>query len=320
MKTPTEKKIPGHPTPAAAELTDSSGHEPGRLRHPAERPLPPRSRRLGARLLTGSTHAVLVLWALLSTVPLLWALISAFKDNRELFGNPWALPGTWHVSNFTRAWSKASIGDYFVNTVVVVSVSLVLTMVLGSMVAYVLARFTFPGCRLIYYTFVAGMAFPVVLALVPLFFVVRNLGLLGSYHGLILVYTAYALPFTVFFLTSFFRTLPTAVAEAALIDGASQEAVFFRIMLPMARPGLLSIGIFNFLGMWNQYLLPVALNTDHDKYVLSQGLANLASQQGYEADWSALFAGLVIAAAPVIGLYLVLQRRIQAGLSMGMLK
>jgi N-acetylglucosamine transport system permease protein len=266
------------------------------------------------------THALLAVWALLSTVPLLWALISAFKDNRELFGNPWRLPSTWHADNFARAWSKASIGDFFVNTLIVVFGALALTMILGSMVAYVLARFTFPGSRLIYYTFVAGMAFPVVLALVPLFFIVKNLGLLGSYQGMILVYTAYALPFTVFFLTSFFRTLPTAVAEAALIDGASQEAIFFRVMLPMAKPGLLSVGIFNFLGMWNQYLLPVALNTDRDKYVLSQGLASLSSQQGYEADWSALFAGLVIAAVPVIALYLMLQRRIQAGLTVGMLK
>ncbi|MET9383535.1 carbohydrate ABC transporter permease [Streptomyces sp. NPDC002928] len=280
----------------------------------------PHRTRPGAPLATGVTHALLAVWALLSTVPLLWALISAFKDNSELFGNPWQLPSTWHADNFARAWSKASIGDFFVNTLIVVFGALILTMILGSMVAYVLARFTFPGSRLIYYTFIAGMAFPVVLALVPLFFIVKDLGLLGSYQGLILVYTAYALPFTVFFLTSFFRTLPTAVAEAALIDGASQEAIFFRVMLPMAKPGLLSVGIFNFLGMWNQYLLPVALNTDRDKYVLSQGLASLSSQQGYEADWSALFAGLVIAAVPVIALYLMLQRRIQAGLTVGMLK
>ncbi|WP_327433048.1 carbohydrate ABC transporter permease [Streptomyces sp. NBC_01236] len=314
-------KTSSHPTRTATSLPRPAAHqEHDQVRGPATRPTRRRIKNVGAHAATGATHALLVFWALLATVPLLWALISAFKDNRELFGNPWQLPSTWHADNFARAWSRASIGDYFVNTLIVVFGSLLLTMILGSMVAYVLARFTFPGCRLIYYAFVAGMAFPVVLALVPLFFVVKNLGLLGSYHGMILVYTAYALPFTVFFLTSFFRTLPTAVAEAALIDGASQEAIFFRIMLPMAKPGLLSVGIFNFLGMWNQYLLPVALNSDRDKYVLSQGLANLASQQGYEADWSALFAGLVIAAVPVIGLYLVLQRRIQAGLTVGMLK
>ncbi|WP_412538787.1 carbohydrate ABC transporter permease [Longispora sp. K20-0274] len=272
------------------------------------------------RVSTPITHIVLVAWALLATVPLLWTLISAFKTNRQLFANPWQLPSTWHVDNFVRAWTKAQIGDFFVNTIIVVFGSLVLTMLLGSMVSYVLARFTFPGSRIIYYLFVAGLAFPVVLALVPLFFVAKSMGLIGSYHGMILIYTAYALPFTVFFLTSFFRTLPTAVAEAAIIDGCSQEGLFFRVMLPMAKPALLSVGIFNFLGMWNQYLLPVALNTDRDHYVLSQGLASLAAQQGYESDWSALFAGLVIAAVPIIGLYLALQKRIQAGLSVGLLK
>ena len=100
------------------------------------------------------------------------------------------------------------------------------------------------------------MSFPVFLALVPLFFVMKNMGLLDTYHGLILVYIAYSLPFTVFFLTSFFRTLPTAVAEAAMIDGASHTRTFFRVMLPMAKPGLISVGIFNFLGQWNQYMLP----------------------------------------------------------------
>ncbi len=269
---------------------------------------------------TGFAHAALAFWALLSALPLAWAFISAFKDNRDLLANPWQLPRSWHPENFSRAWNKAGIGDFFLNSVIVVCGALVLTMVVGSMVAYVLARFEFRGNRFIYYGFVAGLAFPVVLALVPLFFVVRNLGLLGSYQGLILVYTAHALPFTVFFLTGFFRTLPTAVAEAAIIDGCSHEAVFFRVMLPMAKPGLLSIGIFNFLGMWNQYLLPVALNPDRDKQVLTQGLASLASQQGYEADWSALFAGLVMAALPIIAVYLILQRRIQDGLSVGLLK
>lgn len=119
--------------------------------------------------------------------------------------------------------------------------------------------------RAVYYTFAAGMTFPIFLALVPLFFVVQGLGLLNTYAGLILVYTAYALPFTVFFLTTFFRNLPWSVAEAGIVDGCSHYGVFFRVMLPMARPGLISIGIFNFLGLWNQYLLPLALNQEPER-------------------------------------------------------
>lgn len=277
-------------------------------------------RRLRRAIAGAAAHGLLSLWALTAVIPLLWAVISAFKSNSDLFTAPWRLPSSWHFDNFVRAWKEANIGQYMINTLIVVLCALALTMLLGSMAAYVLARFPFPGNRVIYYAFVAGMAFPLFLALVPLFFVVKNLGLLGTFPGLILVYTAYSLPFTVFFLTGFFRTLPTAVAEAAVIDGCSQEGVFFRIMLPMAKPGVISVAIFDFLGMWNQYLLPLVLNPNQGKYVLSQGLASLAVQQGYQSDWSALFAGMVIAALPVVALYLALQKKVQTGLSAGLLK
>ncbi|MBV1855327.1 carbohydrate ABC transporter permease [Catellatospora tritici] len=262
-------------------------------------------------------HTVLTLWALVFTVPLLWAFMSSVKTDGEIFDSPWQPPSTPHFENWSRAWEQASIGRYLGNTVIVVGGSLALTMLLGALVAYCLARYEFPGNRTIYYTLVAGMLFPVFLALVPLFFVVKQLGMLGTYHGLILVYTAYALPFTVFFLHGFFRALPGAVAEAAFIDGASHAGVFFRVMLPMARPGMVSVGIFNFLGLWNQYLLPKVLNTDPDDYVITQGLAALAQSRGYGSDWSGLFAGLVIAILPVLIAYVFFQRQIRAGLTAG---
>ncbi|MEU5050417.1 carbohydrate ABC transporter permease [Streptomyces sp. NPDC021096] len=267
------------------------------------------------------SHGVLVLWALMVTLPLLWAVMSAFKTDREIFTSPWALPSGLHFGAWSRAWSQAHMGEYFLNSVVVVAGSLAGTMLLGSMAAYVLARFDFPGNRFVYFLFVGGMSFPVILALVPLFFVMKNMQLLDTYHGLILVYIAYSLPFTIFFLSGFFRTLPTSVAEAALIDGASHTRTFFQVMLPMAKPGLISVGIFNFLGQWNQYLLPTVLNVgDEDKKLLPQGLVALAVSQGYKGDWSGLFAGLVMAMLPVLAAYIVFQRQVQAGLTAGALK
>jgi N-acetylglucosamine transport system permease protein len=265
-------------------------------------------------------HFVLSIWAAVVTLPLVWAVVSSFKTDAEIFDSPWSLPASPQWNNWSRAWEQASIGKYLFNTVIVVGLALVLTMLLGALMAYCLARYEFPGNRVIYYTLVAGMLFPVFLALVPLFFVVDNLGMLGTYHGLILVYAAYALPFTVFFLHAFFRSLPSAVAEAAFLDGASHAGVFFRVMLPMARPGLVSVGIFNFLGLWNQYLLPLVLNPDPDRYVLAQGLAALAVSQGYRSDWSGLFAGLVIAILPVLIGYVLFQRQIRAGLTAGAVK
>ena len=158
------------------------------------------------------------------------------------------------------------------------------------------------------------------LALVPLFFIVKNLGLHDSYLGLVLVYIAYSLPFTVFFLSAFFRTLPSSVAEAAMIDGASHTRLFFQVMLPMAKPGLISVAIFNIIGQWAQYLLPLVLITSKDKYVLTQGIAQISVNAGYEADWAGLFAALSMSILPMIIVYAFFQRQIQAGLTAGAVK
>lgn len=272
------------------------------------------------KVLNVFSHGVLVIWAVLVVMPLLWAVMSSFKTDDSILSTPWSLPDKLHFENWSRAWNQAHMSDYFLNTILVVGGSLIGTLLLGSMAAYVLARFDFPGNRFIYFLFIGGMSFPIILALVPLFFVMNNMGLLNSVHGLILVYIAYSLPFTVFFLTSFFRTLPTSIAEAAMLDGATHTRTFFQVMLPMAKPGLISVGIFNFLGQWNQYMLPTVLNTDPDGKVLSQGLVELATSQGYKGDWSGLFAGLVMAMLPVLAAYIVFQRQVVAGLTAGALK
>ena len=286
---------------------------------PAVSSSPTAARRPRRSYLAFPVHLAMLAWAVVTALPLIWAVVSSFKTDDEILNDPWSLPASPQVGNWARAWTEASIGRYFLNSVLVVGGALLLTMLLGSLVAYALARYEFRGNRAIYYTFVAAMFFPVFLALVPLFFVVQQLGLLGTYQGLILVYAAYAVPFTVFFLHSFFRTLPSEVAEAALIDGCSHFGVF-RVMLPMARPGLVAVGIFNFLGLWNQYLLPLVLNPDPDRYVLAQGLAALSVSQGYRSDWSGLFAGLTIAMLPVLIAYVAFQRHIRAGMTAGAVK
>ncbi|MDJ0344686.1 carbohydrate ABC transporter permease [Streptomyces sp. H10-C2] len=278
----------------------------------------------GGRVLNVFSHGFLALWALMIVFPIAWIILSSFKNNSEIGNSAWSWPSHWGFGAFSRAWDKG-IGDFFVNTVIVMAFSVPLTMLLGSMVAYVLARYDFPGNRAIYFLFVGGAMFPYFLALVPLFFMVKNLGMLNTYQGLILVYVAYSLPFTTFFMHSFFRTLPTAIHEAAVLDGASHSRVFFQVMLPLAKPGLLSVGIFNVLGQWNQYVLPVTLmqqqhSTDPDHSMLAQGLVNLALQQGYAGDYPALFAGMVIAMLPVLVVYLSFQSQVQAGLTAGTLK
>ena len=275
------------------------------------------TRRAGDVGVNVFSHVVLLGWTVMVVVPFAWALLESVKTSGEIFGSPWSLPAAFQWSNFARAWDKG-VGQYLLNSLVVVTGGVVLTMLFGSMAAYVLARYRFPGNRVIFYLFAAGMMFPVFLAIVPLFFVVRNLGMLSTYQGLILVYVAYSLPFTVFFMHAFFRTLPTSIAEAAFLDGCSHTGVFFRVMLPMAKPGLLSIGIFNALGQFNQFVLPQFLSPERP--VLAQGIATLLASQRYEGDWGALFAALTIAMVPVVVVYLLFYRQVQAGLTSGTLK
>ncbi|MFD6695964.1 carbohydrate ABC transporter permease [Micromonospora aurantiaca (nom. illeg.)] len=296
--------------------TGAPAAETTRATAPADRP--PR-RELGVANVF--SHGFLLLWAAMTVLPLAWMVLSSLKSNGEIIAEPWGLPEALRFDNWSRAWTSAHIGRFFFNSLVVVAGSLSLTMLLGATAAYVFARYEFRGRQVVYYLFVGGMMFPVFLALVPLFFVVRSVGLLGTWPGLILVYTAYSLPFTVFFLTAFFRTLPTSVAEAALIDGCGHFRLFFRVMLPMARPGLISVGIFNFLSHWNQFLLPqVLLPGDGQDRMLAQGLSSLAVSQGYAGDYAQLFAGLTIAVLPVLVVYVAFQRQVQSGLTAGQLK
>jgi N-acetylglucosamine transport system permease protein len=269
------------------------------------------------------SHGFLIGWAVLTTLPLLWAVLSSLKSDNEILTDPWGWPADLRWANFARAWSDAHIGRYFLNSAIVVAGALVITMLMGAMAAYVLARYRFRGARVVYFAFVGGMMFPVFLALVPLFFVVRNLGLLGTLPGLILVYAAYSLPFTVFFLTAFFRTLPATVAEAAMVDGCGHFRLFFQVMLPMARPGLVSVGIFNFLFQWNQYVLPIVLMQGEgaeQRWVLAQGLTALAVNEGYQGDYGALFAGMTIAMLPVLLGYVLFHRQVQSGLAAGQMR
>ncbi|MFE5309189.1 carbohydrate ABC transporter permease [Isoptericola sp. NPDC056573] len=284
----------------------------------------PRSRAAhaagGDRLAAGVSHTVLVIWCILVIAPMIWVFIGSFKTSAEIFASPFSLPANWSFTNYENAWVDAQIGRAFVNTIIVVGTALVLVMLLGAMCAYVLARFEFPGRRAIYYLMLAGLTFPVFLAIVPLFFVLQNAGLLGTLPGLIVVYVAFALPFTVFFLYAFFRGLPDDIAEAAAIDGAGHWRTFFQVMMPMARPGMASVAIFNFLGLWNQFILPIALNPEQQNYVLSQRLAAFVSSAGYAVDFGAMFAAVVVTIVPVLIAYLIFQRQLQGSVSAGTMK
>ena len=269
--------------------------------------------QLGKHSRRGITQLVFVVYGIIVVFPMVWLGYTAFKSTSELFASAWALPVEWKLDNFVEAWTEAQIGDFFWNSIFVTISTLMVQLFLGAMASYALAKYRFRGQNLIYYGFLAGLMFPIFLSLVPLFFLVKGLGLLDTYLGIILVYAA-------FVLTDFFRTIPTTIMEAGIMDGCGHFTLFLRVMLPLAKPGLTTVGIFTFISIWNEYILALVLLSSSHLRTLPLGIAVLQFVQFYEVDFGALFAGLVIVMLPTLVCYIVLQEQITKGITVGAVK
>ena len=282
------------------------------------------SARRGVSISRGLLAAALCGYLAWVVFPMVWVAYSSFKDDASIFRSPLAVPAWAEVDGaaYARAWREARFGDYVLNSVVVTGVSVVLILGLGAMAAYALSRYHHRMGRIVYMLFLAGLTMPVQLAMVPLFFELRALGLLDTKLGLILVYTANGLPFAVFILAGFFRSLPRTLYEAAVIDGCSEAGAFWRVMLPLARPGLVTVAIFQFIGIWKEYFFAFMIvgGADGGARTLPLGLANLAIAAQYRGDQSMLFAGLVMVTMPILVIYLLLQRQLVSGITAGAVK
>ena len=268
---------------------------------------------------------VLAGYALWVIFPMLWVAYSSLKDDTAIFRDAFALPplDDLRVENYARAWREARFGDYFFNSVLVTGVSVGLIVALGALAAYALARFHHPAGNVVFWLFLAGLMIPAQLAVVQLFFELRELGVLNSRLGLILVYTANGLPFAIFVLAGFFRSLPRTLYEAAIIDGCSEFSAFWRVLLPLARPGLVTVAIFQFIGVWKEYFFAFMLTSgdiDGGARTLPLGLANLSITAQYRSEYGSLFAGIVLVTVPILIVYLLLQRQIVKGIATGALK
>ncbi len=262
----------------------------------------------------------LTLFTLTIVGPIIWVLFSSLKPGDRIVAEPWSLPTQAHWVNYSNAWSEGGIGGNFINSVLVTSGSLLILLPVGAMAAYVLARYPFRGSKLLFGTFLGGMMFPNFLVIVPLFFLLRSIGLFDTRLGLIAVYVAYSLSFTIFVLSGFFQSLPTELGEAAMIDGCGHTGTFIRVMAPLARPGLIVVGIFNAIGLWNEYALALVLVPSKENYTLPIGIANLVATHHYQSDWGALFAGLVIVMLPVLIVYWIFRDKIHETMLAGAVK
>ncbi len=262
----------------------------------------------------------LLLFCSFSLISLLWILISSLKTNRELFGKPWSIFANPQWENYKIVWDQYRLSENFGNSLYLVFLSVIEILVISTPAAYVLSRTKFFGSKVITNTIIFGMGVPFQLILIPLYFSMYNLGMVNSLLGLSLVYCALSIPFTVFLLMGFFKTLPGVLSEAAFIDGCSPIQNFLLIMLPLGMPGIITAAIFNFVSLWNEFLLALTFLNNDKLFTIPVGLFGLQTSMQYTGKWTALFAGLIIVTVPTMIVYMFLSKQIIAGLTMGAVK
>ena len=263
-------------------------------------------------------QVLLALNALFMLAPLALMVLSAFKTNAELFSDPFALPVTWSLDNVRAVWDGTSFPTYLGNSLLVTGGAVGLILLTGTTASYALARYPFRGNGVLLFLFVAGLTVPLKLAVIPLFLQLDRLGLFDTRTGLVLIYAATGLPSAVFILTGFLRSLPDELEQAARIDGASEARIMLQVMLPLARPALAIAAIQNAVPIWNDFFFPLVFVTTDSRKTLSQGLTVFMGE--YNTEWGVLFAGLTLAALPVMILYLLLSRQFIAGMTQGAVK
>jgi raffinose/stachyose/melibiose transport system permease protein len=243
--------------------------------------------------------------------------LGSLRTERQLADKPIGLPLHPAFENYAKAWSEGGFSSYFVNSIVVTVGSVVLGTAVAVLAAYPLARYRFRGRGVLTAYFLAGLMLPIRLGIVPVFYLLNSIGLIDSRIGLICVYAASGVPFAIFVLTAFFRALPMELEEAARIDGAGELRIFAQIMVPMVRPALTTVALFQFIPLWNDFFFPLVLVED-DKYTLPVGLTRFVAE--FEAAHAELYAGLVITTIPLVLLFLLATKQIVAGLTAGMTK
>lgn len=273
---------------------------------------------------------VLVICALTIFVPVVWVFFASFKDKSEFYGSPWTMPKGLHWQNFVDAFQDAHLGQYFGTSVFVTALAMVLCLIVALPCSYVMARFDFPGKKILKIAIQGGLFINVNYIVVPIFLMLVDADKLvyeifpdGFFVNnpvmLAVVYAATSLPFTVFLLQDFFASIPKDFEEAALIDGASQFKIMTRIFFPMAMPAISMSMLFNFLNYWNDYIISMTLMTG-DNRTIQVGLLNLMQTQKAATNYGRLYAGMVIVMVPVLIFYAIVQKKLLQTSTMGGLK
>jgi raffinose/stachyose/melibiose transport system permease protein len=265
-------------------------------------------------------HAVLLVWAAIVLFPLWTMVINSVKPRLDIFRSPFAPPALSDITfeGYVNAWSAGRFDIYFRNSLFVTAVSLLLVVFFGSLAAYALASWKSRWSTVIYLFFIAGLMIPIRLGTINLLSIVRSLGLIDTVFALIPIYVAMGLPIATFVLTDFIRGLPSELRDAAYVDGASEWRIYWSLILPLVRPALATVAIFNLIPIWNDLWFPLILIRQEEQRTVMLGVTLLFGQ--YQTNWTNILAVLTLSALPLLVLYLLMAKQFIKGLTAGAVK
>lgn len=263
-------------------------------------------------------YVFLIVMSLSFICPMLFTLVSSLKENNEIFGAPFSMPEVFRYQNYLVAWKEANMSRYFFNSLMISMATVIITVIVASMAAYVLARFDFKINKYFSIFFLLGMMVPMHTILVPVAYIVGRLDLKNNLAALVLIYVAFSLSFSILVLTRFMNGIDRSIEEAAIIDGAGYFQVYTRIMLPMSVPAISTVSIFNFLGAWNNVLFPLLFINNDKLKPISLGLLNFNGERG--SEYGPLMAAIVITVMVPLIIYLLFQEKVEGGLAAGAVK
>jgi len=269
-------------------------------------------------------YAFLWVWVILMLAPLLYMLLTSFKGDQEILNSPWTLPHKLDFGNYVGAWfgkglTDITLGTNFLNSIVITVSTLVFLTLLSTLAGYALGRHQFPGSKFLYIAIIGLIAVPVHGLLVPIWNFMDQMAMLNNRLAISLIYTAFSLPFSIVIMRSYFESIPTAMEEAARIDGCKEIGVFWHIGLPMAKGAVSTVIIINVVNIWSELLFATVLLTKPEVRTLPLAIS-LFSQNMYSTSFGMLFAGLTMATLPLLVMYFFFQKRIVKGMAMGALK
>jgi N-acetylglucosamine transport system permease protein len=272
-------------------------------------------------LSSGAGYLIAGVWVLFTFVLIAWVFFASLSTSGEIFSDHmFKFESGFHFENYIKAWKTQRVSVFFMNSLLYTLVSCTAIVLIAAPAAYALSRFRFPGSNLIQNMFAAALGIPVIMIIMPLFGLVSVMHLTNNRWMLMFLYTAMNVPFGVFFLLAFFRNLSFTYEEAAAIDGCPPVKTFWVIMFPLAQPGIITVSIFNFITIWNEYFMSLIFANRTTVRPVAVGLYNMIQSMRYTGDWGGMFASVVIVFLPTFVLYVLLSEKIIAGVTAGAIK